>query len=94
VNRRDCMRLGAAAIAARFFPDNAALAQAKYPQETIRLIVPYAPGGVVDAVARNWAERMRGPIGTVIVENEGGGGGPTAIRSCSAIPARRSSRRI
>ena len=75
MNRRDCMRLGAAAIAARFFPDNAALAQAKYPQETIRLIVPYAPGGVVDAVARNWAERMRGPIGTVIVENEGGGGG-------------------
>ena len=37
--------------------------------------MPYAPGGVVDAVARNWAERMRGPIGTVIVENEGGGGG-------------------
>jgi tripartite-type tricarboxylate transporter receptor subunit TctC len=75
VNRRDCIRLGAAALAARYLRGPAAFAQSKYPQETIRLIVPYAPGGVVDAVARNWAERVRGPIGTVIVENEGGGGG-------------------
>jgi len=75
LNRRDCIRLGAAALAVRYLRGTAALAQSKYPQETIRLIVPYAPGGVVDAVARNWAERIRGPIGTVIVENEGGGGG-------------------
>jgi tripartite-type tricarboxylate transporter receptor subunit TctC len=75
VNRRDCIRLGAAALVARYLRGPAAFAQSKYPQETIRLIVPYAPGGVVDAVARNWAERVRGPIGTVIVENEGGGGG-------------------
>ena len=75
MNRRDCIRLGAAALAARYLRGPAAFAQSKYPQETIRLIVPYAPGGVVDAVARNWAERVRGPIGTVIVENEGGGGG-------------------
>jgi tripartite-type tricarboxylate transporter receptor subunit TctC len=75
VNRRDCLRLGAAGVAARCLGGTAAFAQSKYPQSTIRLIVPYAPGGVVDAVARNWAERMRGPIGTVIIENEGGGGG-------------------
>src|SRR5581483_6957489 len=31
--------------------------------------------GVVDAVARNWAERVRTPLGTVAVENQGGGGG-------------------
>ncbi len=40
-----------------------------------RLVVPYAPGGVVDAVARQWAERMKAPLGTVIIENQGGGGG-------------------
>jgi tripartite-type tricarboxylate transporter receptor subunit TctC len=75
VNRRDCIRFGAAALGVGFFPAAQARAQSKYPQTTIRLIVPYAPGGVVDAVARNWAEKMRGLLGTVIVENEGGGGG-------------------
>jgi tripartite-type tricarboxylate transporter receptor subunit TctC len=75
VNRRDCIRFGAAALGAGLFPAAQARAQSKYPQTTIRLIVPYAPGGVVDAVARNWAEKMRGLLGTVIVENEGGGGG-------------------
>ena len=57
------------------FPISAAFAQAKYPQSPIRLIVPYAPGGVVDSVARNWADRMKGPLGTVVVDNRGGGGG-------------------
>jgi tripartite-type tricarboxylate transporter receptor subunit TctC len=75
VNRRDCIRYGAAAVGAGLLPGAQARAQAKYPQATIRLIVPYAPGGVVDAVARNWAEKMRGLLGTVIVENQGGGGG-------------------
>ena len=61
--------LGAQGLA---FP---AAAQAKYPDRPIRLIVPYAPGGVVDAVARHWAERMKTPVGTVVIENQGGGGG-------------------
>jgi tripartite-type tricarboxylate transporter receptor subunit TctC len=56
-------------------PGRLAFAQSKYPARPIRLIVPYAPGGVVDAVARNWAERMKAPLGTVIIENQGGGGG-------------------
>ncbi len=49
-------------------------AQSKYPDHPIRLLVPYPPGGVVDAVARQWGERMR-PVGTFIVENQAGGGG-------------------
>ncbi len=74
MDRRDCIRWGGAALAAQFFAPRA-FAQAKYPQGPIRLIVPYAPGGVVDAVARNWAERMKTPLGTVVVDNRGGGGG-------------------
>jgi tripartite-type tricarboxylate transporter receptor subunit TctC len=75
VDRRDCIRGAGAALVAQLFPGGRALAQSKYPSRTIRLIVPYAPGGVVDAVARHWAERMKAPLGTIIIENQGGGGG-------------------
>lgn len=75
MNRREFTGLGAVSLAAGLLPAAIARAQSKYPQSTIRLIVPYAPGGVVDAVARNWAERIRPLLGTVIIENEGGGGG-------------------
>ena len=65
---------------AQLLPGKAA-AQSQYPERTVRLIVPYAPGGVVDAVARNWAQAMREPLGTVIVENQGGGGGTTGANA-------------
>ena len=83
MDRRDCIRLGAAAVVARLLPVGAAFAQPKYPQSTIRLVVPYAPGGVVDAVARHWADRMKAPLGTVIVENQGGGGGTIGAAAVS-----------
>ena len=50
-------------------------AQAKYPERPIRLVVPFAPGGVVDVIGRHWAARMRPLLGTVVVENQGGAGG-------------------
>jgi tripartite-type tricarboxylate transporter receptor subunit TctC len=46
-----------------------------YPDRPIRLIVPFSPGGATDVVGRLWAERMKPVVGTVIVENKGGGGG-------------------
>ena len=75
MDRRDCLRWGGAALLTQLAPALNAHAQSKFPDKPIRLIVPYAPGGVVDAVARNWAEAMRTPLGTVVVENQGGGGG-------------------
>jgi len=75
MDRRQFIALSAAGLAAPTVLISGARAQSKYPTAPIRLIVPYAPGGVVDAVARNWAERMRQPLGTVVVENQGGGGG-------------------
>src|SRR5690242_8800128 len=41
----------------------------------IRLIVPYAAGGPVDATARVLAERVKDSLGTVIIDNKPGGGG-------------------
>ncbi|MFY3385524.1 tripartite tricarboxylate transporter substrate binding protein BugE [Paracidovorax sp. MALMAid1276] len=54
-----------------------ALAQAAdYPSRPIKLIVPFAPGGSTDMVARLLADKM-GPIlgKAVVVDNKGGAGG-------------------
>jgi tripartite-type tricarboxylate transporter receptor subunit TctC len=49
-------------------------AQAKYPERSIRLVIPFPPGGAFDAVGRGWADRMKSRLGSVVVENIGGGG--------------------
>ena len=43
--------------------------------KTIRLIVPYPPGGPLDIVARALAEKVQMSLGNVIVENRPGAGG-------------------
>src|SRR3954452_11518670 len=48
------------------------LAQSARP---IRLIVPYAAGGPIDATARLLAERVKDSLGPVIIDNKPGGGG-------------------
>jgi tripartite-type tricarboxylate transporter receptor subunit TctC len=47
-----------------------------YPTKPIRMIVPYAPGGGVDIIARTTAQELAKRIGQqIIVENRTGGGG-------------------
>lgn len=52
------------------------LAHAAFPERPITIVVPYAPGGAADAVARVLATRLGAKLGTsVIVDNKAGASG-------------------
>ena len=74
MDRRQHLGALLAAVAGTTLP-LAARAQA-YPNKAVRLIVPFAPGGTTDIIARIVAERMQSTIGqNMVVENRAGGGG-------------------
>lgn len=51
-------------------------AQGKFPERTLRLVVPFAPGGVNDIIGRRWAGDMSRLLGqNIIVENRAGASG-------------------
>jgi tripartite-type tricarboxylate transporter receptor subunit TctC len=52
-----------------------------YPNKPIRLVVPFAPGGSSSIVARTFAIEMEKGLGqSIVVENQGGGGGNIAMQ--------------
>jgi tripartite-type tricarboxylate transporter receptor subunit TctC len=71
--RRRFLRLAACAAV---FPGLSPIARAQaYPSRPIRLVVPFPPGGAFDTLGRPLADKLKTLLGTVIVENIGGGGG-------------------
>src|SRR5207244_659300 len=63
-----------AVVSTRALAMRRAFAQSKYPERPIRLVIPFPPGGGYDAIGRPWADKMKPVLGTVVVENMGGGG--------------------
>jgi tripartite-type tricarboxylate transporter receptor subunit TctC len=51
-------------------------ALAEYPDKSIRMIVPYPPGGATDVIGRVLAQRLSTALGQqVVIDNRGGAGG-------------------
>lgn len=89
--RRDALRRTAvlAAIAATGFPAiSHGQAPAGYPNKPIRFIVPYAPGGFPDTVARILAQRLGDRLGqSVVIDNRPGANGGVAAGVLTSAPA-------
>src|ERR1700741_4899516 len=71
VRRRDVL-LGVTAVLAAA---SRAGAQERYPSRPVRLVIPSVPAGVHDVIGRLWAERVKPILGTIVIDNRGGGGG-------------------
>ena len=56
---------------------------AAYPDRVIRIVVPFAPGGGTDVVARNLAQEMAKDLGASIIIENRPGRGPFSARKWS-----------
>ncbi|HVL56292.1 MAG TPA: tripartite tricarboxylate transporter substrate binding protein [Burkholderiaceae bacterium] len=89
MNRRRLMIAAGAAAGLAGVP---ALAQAQaataFPNRPVKIIVPFPPGGPVDTLARNIAQRLSGSLGqNVVVENRAGGNSVIGSDAVAKSPA-------
>ncbi|HKX95765.1 MAG TPA: tripartite tricarboxylate transporter substrate binding protein BugE [Methylibium sp.] len=81
-------RLVLATVAATLLAAAGGASAQAYPNKPVRLVVPFAPGGTTDIIARVVAEKINGPLGqTMLVENKGGGGGVIGADQIAKSPA-------
>ena len=79
IDRRALLRLGAAATGALTLPASLH-AQSAWPSKAIRFVVPFAPGGSSEIIARATAAEMQKILGqSVFVDNRPGGAGNVAM---------------
>jgi tripartite-type tricarboxylate transporter receptor subunit TctC len=63
-------------------------AHAAYPEKPVRIIVPSAPGGGIDVIARLVSQRLSSGLGKpFVVENRPGGGGNIGIETAAKSPS-------
>jgi tripartite-type tricarboxylate transporter receptor subunit TctC len=82
------LRFAAATAATLFLLCANASAQSDWPNKPVKILVPTAPGGSADAIARLYAQHMSKVMGQQFyVENRGGAGNTIGIESVVRSPA-------
>jgi tripartite-type tricarboxylate transporter receptor subunit TctC len=83
---RRCLGLAAAGLSAAAVATTAR-AQQPWPDRPIRLVVPFAPGGVVDLLARSLAPHLQYGLGQpIVIENRAGAGGNVGAELVAKAP--------
>jgi len=72
--------IGLAVLAATVVLTQSAMAQTKWPDRPVTVIVPFGAGGNTDVLARIYAERLGARLGQqFVIENRAGAGGTTGL---------------
>src|ERR1700738_3118673 len=75
-------------IATPGYTQTASEPAANYPSRPVKVIVPFAPGGVTDVIARLWAQRMSANLSQQFYgENHAGGGSNLGMGVAARQPA-------
>ncbi len=75
-------------VAAAMLPALAQAQPADYPSRPLRLVVPYAPGGIADLLGRVVAQPLGAMYGrALVVENRSGSGGHIGADAVVNAPA-------
>ena len=86
MDRRQLVTMGVAATGAWLAPS--LWAQGRYPNRTVRLIVPFAPAGSTDMLGRKLAARLSGLLEqTIVVDNKAGAAGVLGCVEAARAPA-------
>ncbi len=88
MNKQFCRSMLAGCVAAVAFSAGAQAAQQEYPTRAVRMIVPFAPGGPTDTIARVIAQKLtEGLAQQVVVDNRAGAGGNIGMGLAASAPA-------
>jgi putative tricarboxylic transport membrane protein len=75
MRRREFLAMAGATLATGISTQASSQAQA-WPERTVKVILPYAPGGATDAIGRPWADKLSQAFGQqFVIENRGGASG-------------------